>query len=107
MNKILLSLCACASVIASEAYAADADWSPAGDRIISPWGESLDPSNVLPEYPRPIMERTSWMNLNGLWEYSIINKGVALPSGEADGDILVPFAIESALSGVGQRLGEN
>ena len=106
MNRFLLSLCACATMAAG-AYASDNGWSPAGDRIMSQWGETLDPSNVLPEYPRPIMERTSWMNLNGLWEYSIINKGEALPSGEADGDILVPFAIESALSGVGQRLGEN
>ena len=106
MNKILLSLCACASVIASEAYAADADWSPAGDRIMTQWGEAIDPSDVLPEYPRPIMERDTWMNLNGLWEYTVIDKGDALPEGEADGRILVPFAIESALSGVGQRLGE-
>ena len=84
----------------------DADWSPAGDRIMTQWGEAIDPSDVLPEYPRPIMERDTWMNLNGLWEYTVIDKGDALPEGEADGRILVPFAIESALSGVGQRLGE-
>ena len=52
------------------------------------------------------MERESWLNLNGLWKYTIINKGEALPSGEADGEILVPFAVESALSGVGKRLGD-
>lgn len=105
MNKFLLSLCACATMTAG-AYASDNGWSPAGDRIMSQWGETLDPSSVLPEYPRPIMERESWLNLNGLWKYTIINKGEALPSGEADGKILVPFAVESALSGVGKRLGD-
>ena len=105
MNKFLLSLCACATMTAG-AYASDNGWSPAGDRIMSQWGETLDPSSVLPEYPRPIMERESWLNLNGLWKYTIINKGEALPSGEADGEILVPFAVESALSGVGKRLGD-
>ena len=94
MNRFLLSLCACATMAAG-AYASDNGWSPAGDRIMSQWGETLDPSSVLPEYPRPIMERESWLNLNGLWEYTIINKGEALPSGEADGEILVPFAVES------------
>ena len=106
MNKFLLTFCALASAVATNTYAADGEWAPAGDRIISTWGENLDPSNVLPEYPRPIMERESWMNLNGLWEYTVINKGDALPEGKADGRILVPFAIESSLSGVGQRLGE-
>ena len=70
------------------------------------WGESLDPSDVLPEYPRPIMERESWLNLNGLWSYKVIDRGGAMPqAGTADGNILVPFAIESSLSGVGERLG--
>lgn len=82
-------------------------WSPAGDRIRSGWADKIDPANVLPEYPRPIMERESWLNLNGLWDYSIIDKGAAVPSSSFDGKILVPFAAESSLSGVGKTVGEN
>lgn len=81
-----------------------AQWKPAGDRILTKWGENLDPDNVLPEYPRPIMERSQWKNLNGLWNYSIINRGEHLPQ-QYEGQILVPFAVESALSGVGKRVG--
>jgi len=58
----------------------------------------------LPEYPRPIMERNEWKNLNGLWEYAITDLGGNVPA-HFDGQILVPFAVESSLSGVGQRVG--
>lgn len=115
MNRLILSMCITGAVIASipATYAGNVAekagaWSPAGDRIMTQWGETLDPDNVLAEYPRPIMEREQWMNLNGLWEYSIVECGTALSGHmEADGQILVPFAIESALSGVGKTLGEN
>ena len=80
-------------------------WAPVGDRIMTQWGENLDPSEVLPEYPRPQMVRGEWMNLNGLWEYAI-TPAEAEPD-KMDGIILVPFAVESALSGVGRAVGEN
>ena len=80
-------------------------WAPVGDRIMTQWGENLDPSEVLPEYPRPQMVRGEWMNLNGLWEYAI-TPAEAEPE-KMDGNILVPFAVESALSGVGRAVGEN
>ena len=80
-------------------------WAPVGDRIMTQWGENLDPSEVLPEYPRPQMLRGEWMNLNGLWEYAI-TPAEAEPE-KMDGNILVPFAVESALSGVGRAVGEN
>lgn len=83
-----------------------AQWKPAGERIKTTWGENLKPENVLPEYPRPIMERKDWSNLNGLWKYAIIHKGSPLPT-KFEGDILVPFAIESSLSGVGKTVGIN
>ena len=85
--------------------AGNVDWTPAGDRIMTVWGENLDPSNVLAEYPRPQMIRDKWMNLNGLWEYAITPIDDA-PE-KMDGHILVPFAVESALSGVGRAVTEN
>ena len=81
------------------------EWAPAGDRIMTVWGENIDPSDVLQEYPRPQMIRDKWMNLNGLWEYAI-TPIEAVPE-KMDGHILVPFAVESALSGVGRAVTEN
>ena len=83
-----------------------AQWKPAGDKIKTPWGEQLNPKNVLPEYQRPIMERHEWKNLNGSWNYAITKKGEAAP-GNYQGEILVPFAVESSLSGVGKRINEH
>ncbi|MFV0417467.1 MAG: glycoside hydrolase family 2 protein [Dysgonomonas sp.] len=82
-----------------------AQWKPAGDKIKTKWAETLDTKNVLPEYPRPIMERTDWANLNGLWEYAILPEGQTEPK-KFDGQILVPFAVESSLSGVMKPLGK-
>ena len=81
-------------------------WTPAGDRIRTTWSESVTPENVWQEYPRPIMERTQWKNLNGLWQYAIVPEK-ALTPGEWQGDILVPFAVESSLSGVGKTVGRD
>jgi len=80
-------------------------WKPAGDKMKTKWAESIDPNKVLPEYPRPIMERTDWTNLNGLWEYAILSAGQKEPQ-SFDGKILVPFAVESSLSGVQKELGK-
>jgi beta-galactosidase/beta-glucuronidase len=81
-------------------------WKPAGDKIKTSWAEKVDPSNPLPEYPRPMLERPLWQNLNGLWDYAVLPKGSAVP-GSFDGKILVPFAIESSLSGVQKSVGED
>ena len=80
-------------------------WKPAGDKIKTDWAAKVSPENVLPEYPRPVLERTEWENLNGLWDYAILPVGQAEPS-SFDGKILVPFAIESSLSGVQKKVGE-
>lgn len=80
-----------------------AQWQPAGDKIKTKWASQIDINNVLPEYPRPIMERDEWQNLNGLWNYAILPAGQQTPS-EFDGEILVPFAVESSLSGVQKML---
>jgi len=82
-----------------------AQWKPAGDKIKTQWAETLDPNNVLPEYPRPVMERDKWQNLNGLWDYAILPAGQSEPQ-QFDGKILVPFAVESSLSGVQKTLGK-
>ena len=78
-------------------------WAPAGDRIRTAWAEEVTPENVHKEYPRPQMVRPDWKSLNGLWEYSITPKNAAVPE-KFDGQILVPFAVESSLSGVGRML---
>lgn len=81
-----------------------AQWKPAGDKLKTEWASKIDVNNVLPEYPRPIMERDSWQNLNGMWDYAILPRGKEMPK-SFDGKILVPFAIESSLSGVQKELG--
>ena len=84
---------------------ASAQWKPAGDKIKTNWTDKIDINKVLPEYPRPIMERDEWQNLNGLWNYAILSAGKSVPD-NYDGKILVPFAIESSLSGVAKELGD-
>lgn len=82
-----------------------AQWQPVGDKLKTRWASEIDVNNVLPEYPRPIMERSEWQNLNGLWDYSILPVGQQ-PS-NFDGEILVPFPVESSLSGVQKRVGKD
>jgi hypothetical protein len=81
-------------------------WKPAGNKITTKWANEVDPKNPLPEYPRPQMVRKDWLNLNGLWDYAIVSKEAQMPQ-SYDGKILVPFAVESALSGVGKTVGKD
>lgn len=81
-----------------------AQWAPKGNQIKTVWAQDVNPANVLPEYPRPIQERPEWKNLNGLWDYAILPNNTPAPT-QFDGKILVPFAIESSLSGVQKKLG--
>lgn len=100
MKKTLFVCCALAL-----ALCAQAQWKPAGDKIKTQWAEQVNPKSVLPEYPRPLMERSEWQNLNGEWEYAIKPLGEVEPA-SFDGNILVPFAVESSLSGVQKEVGE-
>ena len=100
MKKLFLSICAFLMVLS-----ATAQWAPAGDSLKTSWAAKVDPQNVLPEYPRPLIERSQWANLNGLWEYAITRRGAAEPA-SFDGKILVPFAIETSLSGVMKEVGD-
>lgn len=83
----------------------NAQWKPACDKIKTKWAEDIDVNNVLGEYPRPILERSEWQNLNGLREYAVLPIGKNEPT-QFEGKILVPFAIESSLSGVQRELGK-
>ena len=105
---------------------APAPWQPAGARLMTRWGSELRPDNPLPEYPRPQMTRARWMSLNGLWDFQIITQNstpgapaspiASVPGGEGPSGplplpnpgafgsrILVPFAPEAPLSGVGRH----
>ena len=80
-------------------------WCPAGNKIKTKWGKNLDPNKAWQEYPRPQLERKQWLNLNGIWSYSITDVNSQKPD-NFDGEILVPFSIESSLSGVMKSLNE-
>ena len=82
------------------------EWSAKGDRIKTEWGEKLNPKEVWKEYPRPQLQRQEWLNLNGMWDYAITKKNEIRPE-KYDGKILVPFPLESSLSGVMKNLTEN
>src|SRR4051812_31949852 len=80
-----------------------ADWKPAESPLTTPWTASVKADRPLPEYPRPQLVRAKWTNLNGLWDYAIRPKDDARPA-QFEGKLLVPFAVESALSGVKRPL---
>jgi len=79
---------------------AAATWAPVPGHIMTKWAKQVSPTNALPEYPRPQMVRKDWINLNGLWDLAIAKKDDSQPS-QFDKKILVPYPVESALSGVG------
>ena len=70
--------------------------------MLTPWGETFDPSCPLQEYPRPQLRRDSYLNLNGPWQYAV-TKSAKRPE-RADGTIIVPYSPESQLSGVERRI---
>jgi hypothetical protein len=81
-----------------------AEWKPAAGPLMTKWAQTVRPDDVRGEYPRPQMVRSEWLNLNGLWDYAIRPKDANQPR-TFDGRILVPFPIESALSGVMKPVG--
>ena len=83
-----------------------APWHPAPGPLLTRWAAQVSPTNAHPEYPRPQLVRPDWLNLNGLWDYAVTSLAAAAPT-NFTGQILVPFPIESALSGVRRRLDEH
>ncbi len=98
MRSLLVSLFFIASVSAPAQ-----NWAPAKVALTTKWGKEVTPENAWTEYPRPQMQRTAWLNLNGMWDYAVLPKGQSAPA-NFDGKILVPFCLESSLSGVGKPL---
>jgi len=81
-------------------------WKPAKGPLMTQWAKEVSPDNAHPEYPRPQMVRKDWLNLNGLWDYAIVGRDAEQPE-KFDGEIMVPFPCESALSGVMKPVGKD
>lgn len=106
MNK-LLSVAVLLLLGYSSLHAQEKKWTLNKDRIVTPWAEKVNPKAPLPDYPRPQLVRSqNWKNLNGLWSYAITPKDQKDPV-NYQGSILVPFAVESALSGVAKTVGKD
>src|SRR3712207_1495919 len=100
-NWFLFLLFVCVFEV-NTSIAQQSNWQPVGNKIRTPWAEKVNSSNPLPEYPRPQMVRENWQTLNGLWDYALQPKSQeATRPTSFNGKILVPFAVESSLSGVG------
>ena len=101
LNLLLLAITICGSVSAKAQVS-----STVNGRLMTSWASKLNAQHPLPTYPRPQLKRPAWQNLNGYWNYAITpadQKSIPL---NFDGKILVPFAIESALSGVQKTVGK-
>jgi beta-galactosidase/beta-glucuronidase len=81
-------------------------WKPVPGKIASVWADSVEVDQVWNVYPRPQMKRKQWTSLNGMWDYALTDKSASVPT-QYEGQILVPFAIESSLSGVGKRVSKD
>jgi beta-galactosidase/beta-glucuronidase len=57
-----------------------------------------------PDYPRPRFVRDAWLNLNGTWEFAFDpDERELFAAPRFDREIVVPFAPEWPLSGIGDR----
>lgn len=92
-----------AALLATAALLPAEEWKPVPGHLLTRWSAAVDPQNPLPEYPRPQLQRPTWTNLNGLWDYAILPLEAEAPLA-FDGKILVPYPVESALSGVKKPL---
>jgi hypothetical protein len=95
---LVLMACSCAS-------SASADWQPAPGPLKTRWTGDVSPQNAHPEYPRPQLVRKEWLSLNGLWDFTITPQNAGTPQQYSE-TILVPFPVESSLSGLAKRVSE-
>src|SRR5689334_19452147 len=98
MKKALIAI-----LLSIPAYAMAQEWAMKPIPVQSRWAKEVSPINALKEYPRPQLQRKNWQNLNGLWDYAVTRKDSAQPA-RYEGQILVPYPVESALSGVKRAL---
>jgi len=80
------------------------NWAPVPGQIMTNWANNVTPENVWKEYPRPQMVRTDWLNLNGLWDFEITERDTNKIAINYARKILVPFCVESALSGIKETI---
>ena len=101
-KRISHSMIAVMLILAESAFGQSL-WTKQTAPVMTPWGEQLTEENVWQEYPRPSMKRETWMNLNGVWRYfkrTSINYDYETRASSFSKAILVPFPVESALSGI-------
>ena len=103
MMKRITLLVLAAAVAGCGKKAVEETWAPVEIPIQTAWSAEVSPENAHPEYPRPQLVREKWASLNGLWDYAVVAADAPQPK-QWDGQILVPFCIESSLSGVGRRV---
>ena len=80
------------------------NWAPVPGHIMTKWANDVTPENVWKEYPRPQLVRRDWLNLNGLWDFEITDRDTNKNSINYARKILVPFCVESALSGIKETI---
>ena len=104
MLKNKLFFLACFAVFSTQVVRSQIPYQKKTAKLMTVWGENLQATDsILPEYPRPQMVREKWLNLNGIWQYQPAESETeALPSGNLAREIMVPFPVESALSGIMQ-----
>jgi beta-galactosidase/beta-glucuronidase len=98
-----MKLIICTALMIAACPLAAQNWKPAPVTLMTKWGAQVTPANAWREYPRPQFVREQWSNLNGLWDYAI-TPGTAPAPVKFQGRMLVPYPVESALSGVGKVL---
>ena len=98
---VALALAATGLAVPAAHAAAPPQWQKLAPPLSTPWTNDVSPTNALPDYPRPQLTRAKWQNLNGVWEFAKANPGEAAPVGKSLSErILVPYPVESALSGI-------
>ncbi len=102
----LAPLLAAAGVVIATSTPASA-WTPKTPPMTTPWTNSVPTANPLPEYPRPQLTRTDWLNLNGIWDFAVTGSGQTTPPATFGEQIRVPYPVESALSGIQRKVTEN